>query len=801
MPPFVVLPLVYFAFAAFVLWIAGRFLRPLSLGTAVILALLPLAFTGPALLTGRVYAPLDLHYQAEPLSAHRETVGLADDERSRTRFDVALIMIPWQKATRHAIGQGEWPLWNPFMLCGDVLAASGQPAVYHPIHAITYLLPFGPSLTFAATAVLFVAGLCAFSFHREIGCRESAAIVGAAGWAFCGFILFWLGWPLVLTVVFFPLVLLAVRRVAHAPGLRSAVLLTVAFVLVLLAGHPETAFHAVMVGLAYGVFELVRARGTSRLAPVGWSLLAGLVAILLTAIDVLPFLEAMPQTVLHTHRQATDAAQSVPWGLALERLRVVLVPFVYGVPTSEWIVGPSKFGAHWYAYTGSVLLAPAALGLWRGRWPGRWFLLGMLIAGILVFVAAPGLIDLLALLPGFDLAINRRLTFVTGFALASLAALGVEAWAAEGPGRPLGWLSLGALGVIGLAIAAFWPGMREAGLSTGFLTSRTLLELVPMALVATLFLLVRAPRLAVAGLLVVLVAQRLLQTGDLNPTHPADLLAPPIAAFNDLPAGEEPFRIVGQRQLLTPNLATLYELEDVRGVTAMTNLRLYRTYPLWSARPKGLPRVEDLARPFLSFLNVRFAVVSSSEPPPPGWRVFRSTRRFAIHENRRALARAFVPRGVRFVAPGDRVWDEMKEAGSFSATAWIETSDPALPASGRLLNGPGQVTVERQGLGFRLEAAMEQPGWVVVSETAWQGWQATSGGRKLPLHFANHAFLAFELPAGQHSVDLVYRPRSFVVGRALSFSTAGVIAVVWLVAALRATASARSARNGSETVS
>jgi len=212
-----------------------------------------------------------------------------------------------------------------------------------------------------------------------------------------------------------------------------------------------------------------------------------------------------------------------------------------------------------------VLVAPAVYGLWRGRWVGRWFLLVVAVGGILVFVAAPGLIDLLGLLPGFDVAINRRLAFASGFALVTLAALGAEAWAAEAPNRRLGWLTLGALGAIGLAIAAFWPGMRRAGLSTGFLSRQTLLELVPVALAAGLFLLVRSPRTALAGLLVVLAAQRVVQSGDLNRTYPADLLATPIPAFNELPRDGEPYRIVGQGPFLMPNLAALYELEDARG--------------------------------------------------------------------------------------------------------------------------------------------------------------------------------------------------------------------------------------------
>jgi len=165
-------------------------------------------------------------------------------------------MIPWRKAARYAIKNGEWPIWNPFILSGDILASAAQPAVYHPIHVAAYLLPLGPSLTFSASAVFFLAGLCSFVYLREVGCREPPAIIAAAGWMFCQFMLFWTGWPHTLTVAVFPLVLLAARRIARAPNVASAGLLTVALTLVLLGGHPESMMHCVAVGACYGLCEL-----------------------------------------------------------------------------------------------------------------------------------------------------------------------------------------------------------------------------------------------------------------------------------------------------------------------------------------------------------------------------------------------------------------------------------------------------------------------------------------------------------------------------------------------------------------
>jgi hypothetical protein len=785
-------PFLYLLFAGALLWATSRLLRPLSLPAAAVLCLLPLVFTGPALVTGRVYAPIDLPYTAEPMKSLADDRGLDVDFRP-TRFDLAFRLIPWRKAARYALKNGQWPTWNPFMLSGDVLAAAAEPAVYHPLHLASYLLPLGPSLTFVAAAFFFVAGWSAFCFHREIGCRESAAILGAAGWMFCDFLFFWTGWPLSLTAAFFPFLLLAVRRVARAPGRRSAGLLTTAFVLVLLAGHPESAVHCVAVAMLYGMVELLAARRRSISAAVGWSLASAALALLLCAVYLLPLIEALPQTHDYRMRRGSTATavESVPWDLALERMRTAVAPFAYGVPWRELIKTPG-FVAQASAYSGSVLLPLAVLGLWRGRWRGRWLMLVLAAAGLLAFVAAPGLTDLLARLPLFDISINRRLIFVTAFAVSVLAALGCEAWIRDSDRRRLGWSGLVVLVGLALSIAALWPGLRGDGLSADFLRWRTALELVPLALAAALIFTVRSARVAVWGVLVILLAQRWAQTAELHPTLPESLFFPPIEELRALPRDGAPYRVVGLGPCLPANISALYELEDVRGVTPMANLRYFDTRGLWSG---GRARaVRDLDRPFLDFLNVRFAIALPWAPVPAAWKRIAAGRGFAVYENSKALERAFVPERVRRVESILQLRREMEAAEDFSRTVWIEASGPdaALPA-GEHANGPGRVAVGRRGLELHLEAEMEQPGWVVVSQTAWKGWRATTGGRELPLHFANHAFLAFRLPAGRHPVDLVYRPRSFVLGRTISFLTGAVLAIFLGGSALRRQNPTRSA--------
>ena len=126
----------------------------MSRTAAILLILFPLCFTGRALLLGRVYAPIDLPSMSEPLDAHAAEFGVTTAHNG-TLSDLYCQIIPWRSAVRTAIAQGQWPLLNPFMLCGDILAPAAQPAPYDPFNLLAMLIPLPASLTFAAAMTFF----------------------------------------------------------------------------------------------------------------------------------------------------------------------------------------------------------------------------------------------------------------------------------------------------------------------------------------------------------------------------------------------------------------------------------------------------------------------------------------------------------------------------------------------------------------------------------------------------------------------------------------------------------------------
>ncbi|MEM7480476.1 MAG: YfhO family protein [Acidobacteriota bacterium] len=764
-------PLLYFAIAAAVAGVVHRWVLPLRRSMLLALLVLPLVFTGKALLTGQVYGPYDRAYDALPFSSVKEELGVDGPSRGELH-DLYTQIAPWHRAVRHAWSEGDWPLLNPFTLAGDVLLGSAQPAPFYPPNLISLLLPLPLALTFLATLQLYLAALAAFVLCREVGCGRRAALLGAAGWMAMSGTLFWVGWPIGAALALLPATLAAVHQVVRDAGRRSALFLAVALALALLAGHPETAAHHVLVGSFFGLWWMATQPAKGWLRMVAFAFAGGALALAFSAIAVLPLWDTVTQTFEWTRRQALPAAAAESFGELVSRALPNFIPFAHGVPGLRLADLPNFFQPLSGAYVGSLLFAPALLGV-LAKPPGdrsasRWLWLVAGLVGLAAGSHLPGIDRLLGLVPPFDTVIHERLIAVTGLALCVLAAFGCDAWlAGRVSGRRLAVLTAAVFLGLVVSLAFLWSSLVERGAGEHLPLHGALL-LAPLLLWLPFSLSHRRRTLAFIALLALLLVQRAGEMGNLYPVSRLDTFYPPLAAL-ELPEDlEAPSRFVGFGFTLFPNQAAHYRLEDPRGYQALRHAAFRQTFPLWVAKdgPWWYTSVSDFTRPFLGFLNVRYAL-TPADRSVGGWQRLRAGEGWAIWRNPWVLERAFLPRRVRCgVQPGSRL-EEMSRARSFSEVAWIDDACGELPGDGvrEIANGRGELTVRSDGTGYALDARLEEPTWMVVSNVAWRGWRARlANGEEIPVVRANHAFLGLRLPAGEHQVRLFFRPRSFELG-------------------------------------
>jgi hypothetical protein len=744
-----------------------------------------LVFTGKAMLLGRLYGPADLYFASEPWSRVAAGHGIAG-VKNPILSDLAFANLPWRAAVREAFVNGRLPLWNRFVLAGNPLLGTAQAGILHPATGLGLWLPVPLSWTFSCTLTLFLGLLSAFLFFYDLGLGERPALVGAVGWGFSTYLVFWNGWSVGPSTATFPLLLLGLRRLAREPGARAIGLTAAALWLSICGGHPESFLHTAAAGSVYFVCELF-ARRRSAARAIGAALAAGILALLLAGPQIFPLIEAVPHSAEYRGRREAlaggRARQSVPVNEAARRLLPDILPFAHGIFGKSPVQLSRGDGSGMpLGYAGATLfpLALLALTARRGARPERAILLGFFLMGLAFGASFPGLLDLAQRLPGFSLALNYRLVFLAGLGLAGLAALGARELE---DGLATRRFALASAGVC-LVLLAVWllsrPTFRARDLPDAFVKRQFLIEVAPIALLLLAALLLRSKEsVLVSAALVLLVVERGLEMGGTYPTLPASTLPPSLPTLSSLPFGSEPWRIVAAGSILRPNGATLYGLEDVRGYESIVLDRFADTYPLWSEpQPASFNRVPHLTRPFLDFLNARYAIGRPGDPVPSGWKEQARGPEMAIFENPRALSRAFVPRMLRRrTDPGSRL-AEMASACDFSGTAWLSGAGPAEENN-------ADATLSLRAVGPDLVIRAEASGRVYVATSLpdWPGWIAEENGRALPLTTVNHAFVGFWLAAGDHTVRLRYRPSSWTLGLvSFSMGLAAVLIATVLVA-------------------
>jgi hypothetical protein len=134
-----------------------------------------------------------------------------------------------------------------------------------------------------------------------------------------------------------------------------------------------------------------------------------------------------------------------------------------------------------------------------------------------------------------------------------------------------------------------------------------------------------------------------------------------------------------------------------------------------------------------------------------------------LYENVYALSRAFVVSRVSVLDSQEQVWDALEHA-DLTTTALV-----AEPLS-RALDG-NMPLKEVEVLGYTTNALairvrLEEPGMLVASQTWAPGWRATDNGETVPVYRVDYALQGVYLGAGEHTVELVYRPRIWPWGLA-----------------------------------
>jgi hypothetical protein len=640
------------------------------------------------------------------------------------------------------------PLWSWHNLCGAPHLGNPQSAWMYPPNW-GYLLVAEPSAGISWIIVLhhIWAAWGVYLLCRRWSLDRQAAAAGAMFMVCAPYWLAHVGeghYNQICAVAWIPWAFLAYDRLRQRK--RGGVALT-ALVLALsfFAGHAQETFYLTLVLTVAAFVDCIRLAWSEQYEKAasllrGW-VFVGLITIGVTAVDLAPIWVYTQVSV----RGGGMTAQESGTGLELANLQQLFLPWSLG--DAQSYQRPQRFFWETLCYFGVAPLGLALIGAavaWRRRavqWP-LW-----LIVGAFAFAfgaSSPFYRVCYELIPGVALfRMPSRMMFFAAVALAILAAVGVDVllrWFSGGPNATKPRTRI-ARGLVALLMAL--------GVSELAWFSHGMLRTIPLA-----------------------TANNSVE-----------------AMFAHLNVSRDE-RVLAEQALLSDREAEQRGLQKVQGYEPAPLAHLVSAIdaltPGRDPAPvlMGFERLDlaSLHKPIVDLFGVRYAVASSLPAAlSPGWRVIASgtrtpefslrgqsrTYRYYVVENETPMPRAFVVGNVRTPSP-DLASPELLRQMDLRQEVLLTTD--VLPKGRRAAYRPAVIR-EYSPARVVIEAELDQPGYVVLTDTWYPGWRAKVNGEWSRVLPANLAFRAVALPAGKHQIEMVYQPPGLLFGGLISLTT------------------------------
>jgi len=700
-----------------------------------------------------------------------------------------LQFVPWREFAFDVLRDGYLPLWNPWLGMGAPLIANYQSALFYPPNLILFVT--GPAWGHGLLVLLHViwTGIGMMRLIRRLGLGKLPQAIAGLAFSLSGYVIARAGFLSInAAVAWLPWIILAAENlIIQFDGelkfhklVKPAIFLSVMLSMQWLAGHAQTSWYCLLLTLVWVIWRSFE-RGRLPLVIRTTVGLGGavVIAFLLSAIQLLPTAEYL----LHSHRAAEVAHELAftysfwPW-----RLLGLLMPNLFGNPATGDYWGYANFWED-AIYIGLLPIILIIFAIWRGIKQNRYSsiiaLQIILIFGSLILALGkntPIFPFLFNNVPTFNLfQAPTRWTVILEFALVIMAAIGAELWQQKEVLR-LFWVRLGTAAGAAMVIFALIVGWILPGIGTGFSPEVALLGMGVMVSGVLAWRRRIQPGAFWPLLIAIFVAIDLIIAGNgLNPSTPKELFD-------------------GKSQLaeLVTSNDRVYMSSEIEQEVKFEWTHRFDTFTPeveWDlVRDAGLPNTPLLdrissANNFDPILPERYVLWMESIENLPERQLERVLRMMGVgwkaaidpsDENQIRYTKIQNP--SRFTVVGEAIWVEgaehalgmtLDEEFYFQSAVVLEGS-PRINTVTNPENSEIELLQDSDPNRLQIEMIASEDCWLVIAETSYPGWHAMIDGGEVQLYRANYLFKALRIPAGEHSIDLYYRPLTFFVGGVMS---------------------------------
>jgi hypothetical protein len=701
------------------------------------------------------------------------------------RMDLSYFFVHWRFFGFNELKSGNLALWNPHYYGGAPFFGNFQSALLYPLNFLYLLAPLDAAINWTIALHVFLGGVFTFYWVRWRGLHSLACLLSGMMFMFCGphFLQIHAGHlPNLCTLIWAPLLFLAIDRLMDHPTLAPCLMGMFAFAMSILAGHPQYVFYMGVAAGIYAVLNVVRARDRAK---VGLGL-AGIVVggICLCAVQLFTGLDEGRES-MRSLGMTYDSAAS--YSFPPENFLTLVAPWCFGDAKNIAYLG------RWFVTDTSLFVSVMGLtlvvcGMARSARAARRFSITMLI--ITLVLAMGGYTPLFHLLfnyvPGFNLFRGMdKFLWLAALFLSMLAGLGLDqilrGWRVSrfltggvaGAGialcglsilpRQLDWwndvLTKFRPDSMPLEPMADYIGPNIIERSSAQCSHSLILGSVCLFLAAGLLAMAKSRRrLACCGMLLMTAielacfARSSLMTFKIDAAYPSEIV-----------------------QLLTQHPGD-YRIKSENPNSAMTA----GTWDIGGADPSGLLRYVR----YLSFTDgidydtASYVAPAEISPDPRAWRMLRC--RYVISESKKtyetldgALPRLLLLDRFRVMTNYHEIFSTLTNASFHVDQEVILESQPE-PAPQPAREKGTVAILESTTDSVTIEAEAKKPCLLFMTDAYSSGWHALalpgSSQTRYQIMPANYCLRAIPLEAGHHLLRVEYSPLGFRIGKVVSIA-------------------------------
>lgn len=775
-------------------------------------ALLP-AFPG-VFLRGDVAFPGNFIYDSPPWANYQPP-----DLTPQTPYlETPMQANVWYTLTKRSMEAGNWPLWNPYQCAGLPLLGVFQTAIFYPPRLV-FLALTDTYVAFTAFMLLklWLCGMSAYVCARALGVSRGFSSFFSFAYMLGGYVFTWCCYPTTDSMAWLPILFLGLESLIAGRYVRGFALAYLGEALMLLGAGAQ---HTLTSGILAGIYFLARLTGRgsfrSAAASAGTGLLAAIAALGTCAVQIVPFVEylRLSDSTLERIFETTP----LQYYYELTDLLAFWTPRYFGAFVSGNYHGNLVPFYLSMLYLGvPVWIGVALTFCTRGAHPldaaRRWL---CALSGVsLLLIIRPASLSFVYEAPLLNSIRPVYYFAFAAFALPLAAAMSLDRWF-QGtpsprrlwPALALGFVVMAATGVhfyfdtehlryldgvmaregtlfsqVSLEKLNSLPIRHEPGTLAGYVLRQILwtaaMFLLGVACLATACFRQRAAKAGGILMTLLLVLDLSAANWGIQPTSRRKDVFPDVPLTQYLQTKGHPYRI-SFTDLRVAGYPAVYGLEEVDGYDAYIPRRFY-VEPMFSRK------AWDALRPAFA-IPCRLYIDSpdARDTLPRGFEIEKVIDGVIVAADTRALPRARLVPVVRTFASTDAMIAHVEANGvDPSREVLVDIPiDVQTPEHGDTPPGLAAITVwDWNRVVVETDAA--NPAVLVLAEAYYPGWEAIIDGEKSAEVFpAYHLLRGVAVPQGRHTVEFVFRPRSFTLGAVVSLISlaALILAAVTIIA-------------------